>query len=172
MHCCLVQSRSLRKRKKKNSTSPTCYFVSKHLLHFQLQQQTKTRASWPHVGSWSPDQQGARGQAACLLYRVNATKLRRPSSRGWVHPQAFSYLHPMGALQPHKEEKPVTVQAQQTSSCRTGGYHRVRGESDLTPRGSFKTPRGLVADADRSHSPEATLFRWAPPLPQGSQPRH
>lgn len=47
------------------------------------------------------------------------------SFRGWVHAQAFSYLHPMGALQPHKGEEPVTVQAQQTSPCRGGSYHRV-----------------------------------------------
>lgn len=33
------------------------------------------------------------------------------------------------------------------------------GESDVTPKGSFKTPKGLVADAGKSHSPAATLFR-------------
>lgn len=112
---------------KKNSTSPTCYFVSKHLLHFQLQQQTKNKSLVTSGLSREPRQArgpGSGGVSAIAGQFYPAPAL--PSSfRGWVHAQAFSYLHPMGALQPHKGEEPVTVQAQETSPCRGGGYHRV-----------------------------------------------
>lgn len=99
---------------------------------------------------------GGRSATAGGFYPAPAL----PSSfRGWVHAQAFSYLHPMGALQPQKGEEPVTVQAQQTSPCRGGGYHGV-GVRASRPREQLQNTKRIRRRAGRSHSPVATLFRW------------
>lgn len=44
----------------------------------------------------------------------------------------------MGALQPHKGEEPVTVQAQHTSPCRGGGSHRVGGRATWPQQAASK----------------------------------
>ena len=88
MHCCLVQSRSLRKQKKKILQVPPVTSFLNTSCTFSSNNKRKTRASWPPAWSGSPDRQGARGQAACLLQRVNSTQLQRSpllSGAGYTH---------------------------------------------------------------------------------------
>lgn len=75
------------------------------------------------------------------------------SFRGWVHAQAFSYLHPMGALQPHKGEEPVTVQAQPTSPCRGASYHRVEVRATWPRKAASKHQRDSSQTQGKATAP-------------------
>lgn len=89
MHCCLVQSRSLRKQEKKKilQVPPVTSFLNTSCT-FGSNSKHKTRASWPPAGSRSPDKQGPGSRAVCLLQRVNSTQFHRSpllSGAGCTH---------------------------------------------------------------------------------------
>lgn len=129
MHCSLVQSRSLRKQKKKKilQVPPVTSFLNTSCTFgSNSKQKQEPRDLTSDQGARQVGGLRSGGQSALAGKFYQAPAL--PASRGWVHAQAFSYLHPMGAPQPHKGEEPVTLQEQHTSPCRGGGYHRVGGE--------------------------------------------
>ena len=170
MHCCLVQSRSLRKQKKKIlQVPPVTWFLNTSCTFSSNSKQKQEPRDLPRApGAQTRRGPAARGRSALAGKFCPAPALPSPF-RGWVHARAFSWVHPMGALQPHREKNRL-LGKHNTLPQAGAGATTERGESDAIPKRRSRTPRGLAAITGRNHSPAATLFRWAPPFPQGSHP--